>query len=125
MPQSLCANPACGQPFVNQGKRMPQRFCSTRCRYAVWVAAHPRARHATTDRQSMAQVGQPPIIAPEGANAVLARLAALEARLPAVLAVRTPSDPASWKHGANCYRNHGCRCQVCIDGARARWKRRH
>jgi hypothetical protein len=23
------------------------------------------------------------------------------------------STPEIWKHGANCYRNHGCRCVTC------------
>lgn len=31
----------------------------------------------------------------------------------------TRSRPTKWKHGANCYDNHGCRCQVCRDGKAA------
>lgn len=37
------------------------------------------------------------------------------------------SRPEVWKHGANCYVNHGCRCAICTNGARearARYARR-
>jgi len=37
------------------------------------------------------------------------------------------SRPEVWKHGANCYVNHGCRCATCTKGAReyrARYARR-
>ncbi len=30
------------------------------------------------------------------------------------------SRPQDWKHGANCYSNHGCRCEICVAGMRAR-----
>ena len=33
-------------------------------------------------------------------------------------------DPTRWKHGRNCYRNHGCRCEVCVEGNRAKSKAR-
>jgi hypothetical protein len=28
------------------------------------------------------------------------------------------SKPEQWKHGAACYANHGCRCDVCREGVR-------
>lgn len=27
-----------------------------------------------------------------------------------------------WKHGANCYANHGCRCEICMKGYREKWR---
>ena len=116
----------CEKPFTP--KRKWAAFCSAACRYAAWAKLHPRATIAEPVR---GQVGLEPIAAPDAANAV-SELADLKARLAVVeheLVTRTPtprlfvlkpSAPATWRHGANCYRNHGCRCAVCVEGMRAR-----
>lgn len=127
----------CARPYVPL--RPWARFCSPACRYAGWASGK---RQGTNAGQVEGKVGLGEIVAPEPANSLesynaqlwltaletlRARVAALEA-LPVRyhgLAVTTPSDPATWKHGANCYRNHGCRCETCVAGMRtARLSRR-
>lgn len=85
---------------------------------------------ALSDVVGRGSFGVTPIVAQGGANAVSdvpakfaavdAKQAATDARLAAIEAKpigrRSGTDPILWKHGANCYRNHGCKCRVCLDG---------
>ena len=126
MPESRVACAVCGVEFTP--KRKWAAFCSAKCRYAAWARLHPRGAIVESVR---GEVGPAPIVAQKPANAVLlavvpqvnaleARVALLERRPPvSVLPARAPSSPATWKHGANCYRNHGCRCETCVTGMRA------
>ena len=122
MPESRVVCAVCAVEFTP--KRKWASFCSARCRYAAWARLHPRTTNAEPVR---AKAGLEPIAAPEPSYAVSrvaeleARIASLERRPPvAVLPGKPRSTPAEWKHGANCYRNHGCRCDVCVSGMRAR-----
>lgn len=85
---------------------------------------------ALSDVVGRGSFGVTPIVAQGGAEAVSdvpakfaavdAKQAATDARLAAIEAKpigrRSGTDPILWKHGANCYRNHGCKCRVCLDG---------
>lgn len=120
MAKSLCVH--CGGEFIDKGRRLPQVYCSSRCRNQAWALAHPRGRRAASVPEGRGQVGSLPIVAPEGANRVSdldelrARIAVLEQR---PLGRAGNVEPAKgWKHGANCYRNHGCRCAMCVEGMR-------
>lgn len=133
----------CGK--ATRQKRKWARFCSQTCRFRQWAKEHPRkpagsvivpqgTRIALPDSvdsfQALADlVGLPkPIVAPEPSNAVLeavSEIGTLKARLEALESRKqfgrgsSGQDPTRWKHGANCYRNHGCRCDVCVEGKRA------
>ena len=120
MPESRVACAVCSVEFTP--KRKWAAFCSARCRYAAWARLHPRGAIVESVR---GEVGSAPIVAPEPSYAVSrvaeleARIAALERRPPvSVLPGKPRSSPAQWKHGANCYRNHGCRCETCVSGMR-------
>ena len=121
-PTARIACAVCQASFVP--RRTWARFCSVSCRAQDWARTHPRV-------EVRGQAGSVRLSDERGANAVLealsqietiqARLAQLEAKPPVkTLAVKSPSSPATWKHGANCYRNHGCRCQICVEGMRGR-----
>ncbi len=129
-----CAGPGCEVGLTRvRTAGTPQRFCSARCRGRAYALAHPRALRTAILAPGYVALPASTIVAPEGGNAVLeaGELEGLKARLAVVehelvtrtptprLHVKTPSAPATWKHGANCYWNHECRCVVCVDGSRA------
>src|SRR5436190_14005264 len=39
---AICAREGCDQEFTRKRGRMPQRYCSTRCRWKAWEKDHPR-----------------------------------------------------------------------------------
>lgn len=139
----------CGKP--THRKRKWARFCSPTCRFTHWAKTHPRqpvgtvivpsgsrmvlptaveGQAVTTDVLERAEVGAAAIVAPELAHAVSrvaeleARIAALERRPPVSILPALKPRPETWKHGANCYRNHGCRCTICVTGMREKGRAR-
>ena len=138
MPERRVTCAVCSVEFTP--KRKWAAFCSAKCRYAAWARLHPRTTNAEPVR---AKAGSAEVVAPEACqgpntaesynaqimvnqlDALRDRIAVLERRPPvAVLPGKPRSTPADWKHGANCYRNHGCRCEVCVSGMRARSRTR-
>lgn len=119
----ICAH--CGQAIVNI-RRKWVRFCSQKCRLAAWAAKHPRVKPVAGGGEANAapadvQVDSAPTLHSRQVAALEARVLELEHLATAGrLHVRQPSAPETWKHGANCYRNHGCRCTVCVEGMRQR-----
>lgn len=125
---TYCEYAPCGQSFEpTPTRRQPQRFCSSRCRYAAWVAAHPRTPQAAKAQPEGVRPNPAGNAVPEAANTVLAlaaRVAELEAMARAGKRFSSVEPATGWKHGANCYRNHGCRCAVCLEGHRIAARRR-
>ena len=107
-----------------------RRFCSTHCKNRAWRRLHRPGR--TLGPVAMVPEGLETIVAQEGANAVqpapgiahaaIERCAELEQRVQRLEQLprrSSGSDATKWLHGANCYRNHGCRCVICKEGANA------
>lgn len=133
--ESVCALASCHHTFTPAMKRrQPQVYCSPKCKNKAWTLAHPRRQEPLycVDNAIGSEGVVLPVVVAADARQVAAlriRVAELEAAISlkptSRLFVLKPSGPATWKHGANCYRNHGCRCGICVAGVRARDKARH
>ena len=149
MSQDLrCACPGCENPLsrVRTAGKV-QRFCSPKCRNKDYMLRHPRAARTAILQPGYVALPASTVVQPEGAGGVQAAtlvsdvaalpapcapisgmlVASLEARLAElekrpVFGRSSGQDATKWKHGANCYRNHGCRCVTCVEGNRARLK---